>query len=426
MLNLNFASLGRMCDNVNRRNFLRIGTLAAGGLTLGELLRAEASQGVGSSTRAVINIHQSGGPAHQDTFDLKPDAPVEFRGEFRPIATNVNGIAICEHLPRLAAMADKYTIIRSLVGSEGDHSNSQTHIAYDRRSLASVGGRPAFGAVVNRLLGPTPAGSPTWASSNGSPVGFLGATHRAFEITGRGQELGLNPSLTPERLRDRMALRQAFDGVRREVDASGQAAALDSFSQRAVDIVVGGRMAQAFDLSRESREVVERYGPDSQHLLRARRLVEAGVRVINMEAGWGNWDTHPDNFNRLRTMLPKMDRGLSALIWDLERLGMFEDVVVVVWGEFGRTPRINSGAGRDHWPQVSPALLTGGRFRHGQVIGATDRIAALPHRRPVHFHEVFATLYHHLGIDSATTQLTDTSGRPQYLLDHRDPIREMI
>lgn len=426
MLRINFGQLGRMCDGIHRRSFLKLGSMAIGGLTLAELLRLEAEAGIGSSTRAVINIHQSGGPSHQDTFDLKPQAAVEFRGEFNPIATNVPGMQICELLPMLAQSADQFTIIRSLIGSEGDHANFQTHTGFDRRSLANVGGRPAFGAVVSKLLGASPSGAPPWITYNGSPVGFLGATHRGYEPGSKGQSLALDRSLTADRLHDRNELRSSLDKMRRDVDASGQAEALDAYAQRATEMVLSGRIAEALDLSREAPEVVERYGRESQHLLRARRLIQAGVRVITLEAGWGNWDTHPDNFKRLREMLPKMDRGMSALIWDLQRLGMFEDVAVVMWGEFGRTPRINQNAGRDHWPQVSPAFLTGGRLRHGQVIGATDRIAAYASHRPVHFQEVFATLYHHLGINPTKTQIVDSNGRPQYLLEHREPLREMV
>lgn len=425
MLEINFQNLGTMCDRVNRRSFMKVGSLAIGGMTLTDLLRAEAAQGVGSSTRAVINIHQSGGPAHQDTFDLKPDAPAEFRGEFKPIATNVPGIEICELLPLLAKMADSYTIIRSLVGSEGDHANFQTHTGWDRKSLPGVGGRPAFGAVVSKLQGDQGAGAPPWVTYNGSPLGFLGPTHRGYE-PGKGQELRLNTVLSADRLRERNTLRSSFDRIRRDLDASGQFEALDSYAQRATEMVLSNRMADALDLSKEATEIKNKYGTVNQHLLRARRLIQAGVRVITMEAGWGNWDTHPDNFKRLRTMLPMMDSGLTTLIWDLKRLGMFEDVAVVVWGEFGRTPRINSGAGRDHWPAVSPAFLTGGRFHHGQVIGATDRIAAYASKRPIHFQEVFATLYHHLGIDPTQTQLLDPNGRPQNLLDHNKPISEMV
>ena len=425
MLRLSFQNVGRMCDGINRRSFMQLGSMAVGGLTLADLLRAEDAAGRAGSTRAVINIHLSGGPPHQDMTDLKPDAPAEVRGEFKPIATNVPGIEVCELLPLLAKMADQFTIIRSLVDSEGDHADFQTHTGFDRKNLNTVGGRPAFGAVVSKVLGHLNTAAPPWVSYNGGPVGFLGPTHRGYE-PGKAQNLRLERTLTADLVRERNDLRASFDGLRRDVDSSGQFAALDTYAQRATEMVLSGRMADALDLAKESPDVVARYGPENQHLLRARRLVQAGVRVISMEAGWGNWDTHPDNFKRMRTMLPKMDHGLSTFIADLQRLDMFPDVAVVLWGEFGRTPRINQNAGRDHWPAVSPALLTGGSFRHGQVIGATDRIAAYVGKRPVRFQEVFATLYHHLGINPTTTQLTDLNGRPVNLLEHGEPLSELV
>jgi len=425
VLRLSFQNVGRMCDGINRRSFLHLGSLAVGGLTLADLLRAEDAAGRAGSTRAVINIHLGGGPPHQDMIDLKPDAPAEVRGEFKPIATNVPGVEVCELLPLLAKMADRFTIIRSLVDSEGDHSDFQTHTGFTRTNLSTVGGRPAFGAVVSKLFGHLDAAAPPWVSYNGGPVGFLGPTHRGFE-PGKAQTLKLQAALTPDQVRERNDLRASFDAMRRDLDHSGQLDALDAYARRATEMVLSGRMADALDLTKEPKEIVARYGPENQHLLRARRLVQAGVRVISMEAGWGNWDTHPDNFKRMRTMLPKMDHGLSAFIADLQRLDLYQDVAVVLWGEFGRTPRINQNAGRDHWPAVSPALIVGGTFRHGQVIGATDRNAAYVSKRPVRFQEVFATLYHHLGIDPTTTQLTDPNGRPVNLLEHGEPLSELV
>lgn len=426
MLTLKFGPQARMCDGTTRRGFLKLGASAIGGFTLADLLKMEAQAGVGGSHKAVINIHQGGGPSHQDTFDLKPQAPVEFRGEFNPIKTNVPGVEICEYLPKLAAMADQFTVIRSLVGSNAGHSNFQTHTGYNQRSLENVGGRPSMGAVVSRLLGSGPNGAPAWISYNKGPSGFLGPTYRPYAPGRNGGALKLNRDLTEDRMSERTSLLSRIDGIRREMDKSGRMEALDSFTQRAMDMVISGRVGDAVDLKKEDPAIVERYGRSNENLLRARRLIQAGVRCITMNAGWGNWDTHPDNFNRLRTMLPKVDQGMSTLIWDLQRLGMLDDVVVVMWGEFGRTPRINNRAGRDHWPKVSPAFIAGGGLRHGQAIGATDRIAAYVKERPVHFQEVFATVYHVLGIDSVSTKLEDPNGRPQYLLDHREPIRELV
>ena len=422
MLKLRIGSASNYCDGVSRRSFLQLGALTMGGLTLGQLYQAEAAAGVGSSNKAIINVHLSGGPSHQDMFDLKPEAAAEFRGEFKPIATNVPGMDICEHFPLLATMADKFAVIRSLVGSTGAHSNYQTHSGYDQRDLRNAGGRPAMGSVVSKLQGGSENGAPAFISYSGGNPGFLGAVHKPYEPM--GGSLKLNDGLTSARLDDRTNLLSQLDNVRRDMDTSGQMAALDSFTQRAVNVVTSGAVADALDSNKQSQRDRDRYGKDGTAFLRARRLVEAGVRVVTMT--WGGWDTHAGNFTSLKRQLPNMDRGLSALLTDLSDSGLDKDVTVVVWGEFGRTPRVNMSAGRDHWPQVMMAFVAGGGMRLGQVIGSTTKNAEYAKDRPVHFHEVFATLYRNLGIDVKTAQLIDTAGRPQYLVDKRDVISELV
>ena len=422
MLKLRIGSASNYCDGVSRRSFLQLGALTMGGLTLGQLYQAEAAAGVGSSNKAIINVHLSGGPSHQDMFDLKPEAAAEFRGEFKPIATNVPGMDICEHFPLLATMADKFAVIRSLVGSTGAHSNYQTQSGYDQRDLRNAGGRPAMGSVVSKLQGGSENGAPAFISYSGGNPGFLGAVHKPYEPM--GGSLKLNDGLTSARLDDRTNLLSQLDNVRRDMDTSGQMAALDSFTQRAVNVVTSGAVADALDSNKQSQRDRDRYGKDGTAFLRARRLVEAGVRVVTMT--WGGWDTHAGNFTSLKRQLPNMDRGLSALLTDLSDSGLDKDVTVVVWGEFGRTPRVNMSAGRDHWPQVMMAFVAGGGMRLGQVIGSTTKNAEYAKDRPVHFHEVFATLYRNLGIDVKTAQLIDTAGRPQYLVDKRDVISELV
>lgn len=416
----------RFCDGLTRRGFLKVGALGLGGLTLADLLRLEAAAGVSNSNKAVINIHLGGGPSHQDMFDLKPTAPVEYRGEFHPIATNVPGMDICELYPELAKRADRFSVVRSLVGSNAGHSNFQTHTGFNTKSLPNIGGRPSIGAVVSRLQGEPESGAPPWISYNQGPAGFLGPTFKAYEPGRNGGNLTLDRGLTAERLLGRTDLLGQLDGLRRDVDATRQMEALDSYTQRAYDMVTSGRVADALDLSKEDADIVARYRKESESLLRARRLIQAGVRVVSMNAPWGSWDTHNDNFKRLRVQLPKMDNGLSALLDDLDRLDMADDVIVVVWGEFGRTPRVNSRAGRDHWPAVAQCFIAGGGLQMGQVVGSTDRTAAHAKDRPVHYQEVFATMYHALGIDPETTTIIDPNGRPQYLLDHRCPVEELI
>jgi hypothetical protein len=428
MLEVRFGTRSRLCNGVSRRSVLRLGAASLGGLALGNLslaglLRAEAAAGTGSSHKAVINIHLGGGPSHQDMFDLKPDAPREFRGEFNPIQTNVPGIEICEHMPLLAQMADKYAVIRSLVGMFDDHSNFHTQTGFGRNDLRNIGGRPSIGSVVSRLQGPTGSGAPAYIAYNEGHEGYLGPVHKPYQP--QGGDLRLVGGMDEARLNSRTNLLASLDKIRRNVDASHKMEALDSFTQRAVGVVTSGQVADALDLNKEDPAARERYGKNEGRMfLTARRLVEAGVRVVTFN--WGGWDTHGDNFNQLRRQLPNLDRGLSSLLQDLSDRGLDKDVTVVMWGEFGRTPRVNSGAGRDHWSRVAMGFLAGGGMRLGQAIGSSSANAEEPKDRPVHLQEVFATLYHNLGIDVATTQLIDPAGRPQYLTEIRKPIRELI
>ncbi len=427
MLTINSSKTQRYCDGVSRRGFLTIGALGIGSLTLADLLRAEGAAGTGSSTKALINIHLSGGPSHQDMFDLKPNAPVEFRGEFNPIETNVPGLEICEHYPKLAQMADKFAVVRSLVGSNAGHSNFQTLTGYNQRSMTNIGGRPSIGSVVAKLQGATPSGAPPYVSYSGGSAGYLGPIYKPFSPSEAKNVLRLNRGLTAERLGDRTSILSSLDTIRRDIDSSGQLSALDSYTRRAVEMVTSGEVADALDSKKEAPEIVARYGKTSSNLMYARRLIQAGVRVVTMSASWGGWDTHSNNFKSLGTRnLPQMDNGLSTLIWDLERFDMLQDVTIVVWGEFGRTPRVNARAGRDHWPKLSTAFLAGGGMKTGQAIGSSTKYAEYADDRPVDYQEVHATLYRNLGIDSVSTTIVDPNGRPQYLLDYRDPIAELV
>jgi hypothetical protein len=422
MLTIFSGRKANYCDGVSRRNFLKLGAMGLGSLTLAQLYRAEAAANVGSSNKAVINIHLGGGPSHQDMFDLKPNAPIEFRGEFNPIATNVPGLEICELFPTLATMADKFAVIRSLIGSTGQHSSYQTQSGYDQRDLRNVGGRPALGSVVTKLMGASENGAPAYISYNGGDPGYLGPVYKPYQPS--GTDLKLNGTLTAERLEGRTNLLTSLDTIRRDMDSTGQMEALDAFTQRAVGVVTSGHVADALDVNKEDAAVRERYGNDGRSFLTARRLVEAGVRVVTFN--WGGWDTHSGNFTTFRRQLPNLDRAMSALIQDLHDRGMDKDVTVVMWGEFGRTPRVNMSAGRDHWPALAMAFLAGGGMRTGQAIGTSTKNAEYAKDRPVHFQEVFATLYRNMGIDVAGTTLPDTAGRPQYLVDIRKPISELV
>jgi hypothetical protein len=422
MLEITGSRCDHYCDGISRRTALKLGFAGLGGLTLAGLLRAEAAAGIGSSQKAVINIHLGGGPSHQDMFDLKPEAAREFRGEFNPIKTNVAGFDICEHFPKLATMADKFAVIRSLTGMLDDHSNFHTQTGYGRKDLSNIGGRPGIGAVVSKLLGPSGSGAPAHIGYGDAPVGYLGPVHKAYQPS--GGDLKLVGGMTTERLEGRTNLLTSLDKIRRDVDGSGQMKALDSFTQRAVSVVTSGQVADALNLDKEDKKVREQYGREMESFLRARRLVEAGVRVVTFN--WGGWDTHSNNFTSLKKQLPKLDQGMSALLTDLHERGLDKDVTVVMWGEFGRTPRVNMSAGRDHWSRVAMCFLAGGGMRTGQFIGSTTKNAEEAKDRPIHLQEVFSTLYHNLGIDVSRTQLIDPAGRPQYLTDKRTPIRELV
>ena len=428
MLTIHGSNTGSFCDAVSRRNFLQLGAMGIGGLTLADLLRVEAQAGIGASQKAIINIHLPGGPSHQDMFDLKPEAPAEYRGEFMPIATNVEGLDICEHMPMLATMGDRFAVIRSLVGSNSGHDNLQTQSGYNRRSLESLGGRPATGSVISKLLGSIDGAPPFVSYSGGSP-GYLGPTYQPFSPNGRGAALAnlrMERSLTENRLSDRSSLLGSLDRIRRDVDASGEMVALDDFTKTAIEVVTSGRVADALDLKKEDPRIVARYGKGGSTLLTARRLIQAGVRCVTMN-GFGGWDTHSNNFKTLRDRnLPQLDQAVSALLEDLAAQGMFNDVTLVIWGEFGRTPRVNSKAGRDHWPRLSMAFMAGGGIKGGQAVGQSSRKGEIAEKRPVDYQEVHATLYHNMGIDLHTTQFIDPAGRPQYILDHLDPIKELV
>ncbi|HEV3163883.1 MAG TPA: DUF1501 domain-containing protein [Isosphaeraceae bacterium] len=445
MLTITGKAHSRFCDGVSRRDFLKVGGLALGGLSLPQILEAEASAGVRSSHKAIIMVFLAGGPPHQDMFDLKMEAPSGIRGEFQPIATNVPGIDICEHMPRLAQIMDKITLIRTMVGATDEHSAGQCLTGYPDRISKTQGGRPSLGAIISKLQGPVNSAVPPFVGlspvtkeprwGNPGDPGYLGLTNGPYAPF-RGGNLSLaDMGMTSDRLSGRMTLLDQLDHLRRQIDRSDAIEGMDTFTHQAVDILTSKKLFDALDVSREDPRLRAKYGIGdmkheadgppccNDHFLMARRLVEAGARCVTIS--FGRWDTHGDNFRSNKERMPKLDAALSALIEDLHVRGLDKDVSVVVWGEFGRTPKINKNAGRDHWPPVSFALLAGGGMRTGQVIGATNKLGEVPKDRPVHFQSVFATLYQNLGIDSSTT-VPDRSGRPMYLLDRWDPIHEVI
>ncbi len=421
----------RFCDGVSRRNFLKIGALASG-LTMADILRAESASPNAGKAKNVINIYLPGGPTHMDTFDLKPNAPREFRGEFNPIATNVPGMEICELMPKLAQTADKYSLIRSITGLRDEHHQSQSDSGWSEQSLNTIGGRPGLGAIMSRLQGTVNGTSPTFVGLDSfGRQGFLGGIYSPYRPDGPGRaNLRLSGGISQDRLNSRAKLLSELDGIRRDVDRGGMMASMDAFNERAMTVITSGELANALDIDREDPRLIERYGikqggrySSNNRFLLARRLIDAGVRCVTLS--WGGWDTHGNNFQSMREQLPALDIGLTALLEDLDARGMLDETVVMMSGEFGRTPRVNSGAGRDHWPRGSFFFLGGGGLRNGQVIGSTNRLGEVAQDRPVHLQQVFATVYRQLGIDLETT-LIDPNGRPQYLLDHREVIQELI
>ena len=482
------GSKTRYCDGVDRRSFLQIGGLAMGGASLADILRAEQQQGHSQSNKSIIMIILPGGPPHLDMFDMKPNAPTEIRGEFDPIDTSVPGIRITELMPRTAALMDKLTIIRSLHGGIDDHNvhinltGWETHPQQGDSPLRQgypTGGWPSIGSVISHLKGPAVPGMPPFVSlappnaesttrASLNQPGFLGIGQAGFEpnrkkrddITYKSgvtreqvardgeQEAEITlRDMSLDRFGDRRALLHSFDRLRRDMDGSGVMLGLDDINRQAFSILTSGRLGDALNFKLESHQLRREYGISDaevpahggpellKQFLVARRLVQAGCRCVTLafsvwpmdreSRGGFNWDFHSDNFNKSRLFVPMLDTGLSALIRDLDNHDLLEDTSVVVWGEFGRTPRINKQAGRDHWPNAASVLLAGGGMKTGQTIGSTNRYAEEPKDRPIHYRDVFASLYRNIGINAAHTHVTDLRGRPHPLVDGRMPIHEL-
>lgn len=447
---------GGFCDGVSRRDFLTIGGSLFGSLCLSNLLRAESASasGVKHTHKAIINIYLPGGPPHLDMWDLKPDAPKEIGGEFKPIPTNVPGLDICELFPQMAKMMDKFAVIRSVVGSAGDHDAYQCMTGY-KRTPQTENYWPAMGSWVSKVQGPVNRSVPphltlmynTGERRWGYPGvgGFLGMAHAPFRVVAeKGADIKSDnmalKTMSLDRLNDRMGLLKAVDMLQRDLDSKGTMTGMDSYNEQALGILTNSKLVDALDLTKEPTAVVERYGVNDPAFERdgaprmvrnfciARRLVEAGARVVTMN--FTRWDWHGGdgkNGVQARKDFPLLDKAVCALVEDLHERGLDKDVSVVVWGEFGRTPKLNNMASRDHWPQVSTALLAGGGMKTGQAIGATNRLGEYAKERPVSFQEIFATLYHNIGLNLSQVREFDPNGRPQYLVEPgTEPIRELV
>ena len=426
------------CDGLSRRRMLHIGGLGMFGLGLGGLLRAEQSglvHAAARSKKSVILVWMHGGPSQLDTFDMKPDAPAEYRGPFAPIGSNVPGIDVCELLPEHAKVMDKCTVIRSFSHGNADHW-AAAHWMLTGRLGANGSDRmpryPSMGAVAARLLGPTQPGSLANVNMNDGGFGFhgaawLGVNHNPLQYgdfsygneagrlpAGDAKSFALHDGLSERRLMDRVALRGQLDGLKRRIDTAGTFDQMDAIEQQAIDLILSGRVRRAFDIGQEDQRLRDRYGPGwGEQALLARRLIEAGVSYVSLNTGY--FDDHSNIEPALKDKLPRHDRAVGTLIQDLADRGMLDDTLVVVAGEFGHTPRINGNAGRDHWPQAQSILLAGGGYRHGQVIGGTNDKAEYPTSRPIGVEDFCAIVYHAMGLRTDDS-IADLSGRPTHLV----------
>jgi hypothetical protein len=442
----------------SRRSFLKLGLLGTSGLALPQLLRAEARAGVQtrSSDRSpsVIILWMRGGPSHIDMWDPKPSAPAEYRGEFGTIGTKVSGIQLGDLLPMCGRIMDKWSIVRSLNHHDAGHSTGDQicFTGYNTGPNPDENNMPSCGSIVAKQLGHLSPQLPAYVMIPrmvpGTGPAHLGVAYKPFETQADPASTGpfkvpnfdLPAGVTLEQVGDRRDILGAFDRIRRDLDASGQMEALDRFGQKAWDILTSRSARDAFDLDKEPAAVRERYGfmpafdPKaanrcgapawSQRILLARRLVEAGVRLVTVDLRW--WDTHVKGFESLKLgFLPRFDMAYSALIEDLSARGLLESTLVIAWGEFGRTPRVNNDAGRDHYPNVFSAALAGGPIRGGRVVGSSDEKGAFPKANPKSPQDVLATIYHHLGIDP-TVQFVAPNGRPSPILPHGKPIEELF
>ncbi len=437
---------------MNRRGFLQAGMLGAGGLSLPQLLRAEAQAGASARPNSVIILWMRGGPSHIDMWDTKPDAPLEYRGEFGTMSTNVPGITLSDMLPKSAQVMDKWSIIRSLNHHDAGHSTGDQicFTGYDTGPNPDENIHPSCGSIVAEQLGHLNPQLPAYVMIPrivpGANSAYLGVSNKPFETLADPANSGpfkvpnfeLSEGLTADRLGNRRDLLSGFDRLRRDIDARGQIVASDRFQQQAWGILTSAAARDAFDLDAEPQAVRERYGfmpaydPGaanrcgapawSQRILLARRLVEAGVRIVTVDLRW--WDTHVKGFESLRNgFLPRWDQAYSALIEDLDQRGLMGTTLVVAWGEFGRTPRVNNDAGRDHYPNVFSAALAGGPIKGGRVVGESDAKGAFPKTNPKPPQDVLATIYRHLGVDS-TKQYLNTAGRPIATLPFGSPLLE--
>jgi hypothetical protein len=423
--------------HTSRRSFLRIGALGALGLTLPGFLKAQAATRRKSRAKSVLLVYLGGGLSHHDSFDLKPDAPAEVRGNYKPIETVVPGLKVGQLLPQMAKVMDKLSLVRS-GAHNNDHHETATNWVLCGRFGSLFGDYPAMGAVVAHETGfsaklPPYVAVPrnpsfTWELGKSA---FLGGRYESFkagdpnEANYKVQDVAPPEPLTAKRAERRQTLLQAVDGLASRVEGNDQIATYDEFQQRATSMVLSSEARRAFAIEQENDRMRDRYGRTTfgQSALLARRLIEAGVTFVTVN--YGGWDHHAKIFQSLDNKLPEFDRGFSALIQDMDTRGLLADTLVLCMGEFGRTPKLNKDAGRDHWGPAASLLFAGAGVKGGNVVGATDKQGAYVTRRPVAPADVACTVFESLGIDP-TKQLVTPDGRPVSILDGGETVKELF
>ncbi len=428
MLTVVTKNSSRDCAGSTRRDFLRVGALGVAGLTLPNLLRAKAQAreaGGEVKNKSVIWLWLSGGATHVETFDPKMTAPVEFRSLTGEASTPIPGVTVGGTFPQIGAVADKMAIVRSFAHGNSSHGNGTNFVmtGYDDRT----GMRPSLGSMVARVKGSTSdvTGMPTYVrmgSIRSDGPGFLGTRYSAFDPGGQARK-NMEVTLPADRLEGRRNLLSQFDRINREIDRSGMMKGLDGFEEQAFSLILGSSQ-DSFDINKEDAKIRQRYGKGlGESLLRARRLVEAGCGFVTLD--YGGWDMHGGIVNGMKGRAQQMDQGVSALITDLDQRGMLDDTLLVITGEFGRTPRINKNAGRDHWGRLCTLALAGGGLRMGQVVGESSPKIEYPKTKTITPQDLLATILHMYGIDHRI-QVVNNQGRPTYLIENGKPIPELV
>lgn len=425
----------------SRRGFLQCGAVGFGGMALADLLRREAAAGTSETEkRSVIVLFQAGGPSHLETWDLKPQAPVEYRGEFTGIDTSIPGYQVGEYMPRLAKLCHKLAILRSVFHDQTEHGQGVHTVLTGYRPTKGDPGNefPSVGSIVSKELGPRASGIPpyiaTMTALPSSNAAYLGVEHNPFQTFGyptspafKVRNMVLPDGVDQARLDRRRSMLKRFDDFRREADASGALDGMDKFAQLAMELITSPAIREAFDVNKEPLDLRERYGAQSfgaQSMLLARRLVEAGARFVTVRVD-GQWDSHKDNFTAHRALIPPWDQCLSALIEDLDQRGLLDTTLLLIGGEFGRTPKVNKDAGRDHWPMVYTTVLCGGGIKQGVILGESDALGETPRSRPIGHQDVLATIYHQLGIDYRKAYFNEAN-RPVEILNYGQSIQEIL